>query len=283
MSKSEFCSGLAEKLREVNISEGDMIYVASDVRNFIYEIVSTYGAEYLDMAFDSLTDTLQDAVGEQGTILIPVFSWDFCRGKGFDYYRTQGEVGTYSNYVLNNRKDFRRTQHPMYSFMVWGRETDRLCSMSNQDAWGAASPFYYFMKNGGRQLEFDVESFRGLTFIHCIEQWVKVPYRHHKYFFGTYRGENNETEIRCYSMYVRDLEVYEHTKTTHRYLMEHGAAAETVWNNNRLTVIDIAKCYEIVADDIVNNDGKNNLSFKDYEFHYHTKQTLPYEVSDIPE
>lgn len=283
MDKNGICKGLHDKLIEINVFHGDMLYVASDVRRFIYDVMSTYGDEYVSVALNCLTDTLQESVGKEGTILFPVFSWDFCRGKGFDYYKTQGEVGTYSNWILNNRKDFRRTQHPMYSFMVWGKETDRFCSMNNQDAWGTASPFYYLMKNGGKQLEFNVEAFKGLTFIHCIEQWVNVPYRHPKYFFGKYRNENGETEIRSYSMYVRDLEVYEHTKTTHQYLMDNDVAVETVWKNNTLTVVNIPQCYKVVADDIIHNDGRNNLSFKDYEFHYDAKKTLQYEVSVIPE
>lgn len=278
----EIYQELERRLKEVNIASGDMVYIASDIRKFIYDVVSDYGAEYIDASLDELTNVLQECVGKEGTLLFPVFSWDFCRGKGFDYHKTQGEVGTYSNWILNNRKDFRRTQHPMYSFMVWGKNADVFCSMSNQDAWGVASPFHYLMKNGGKQLEFNVESYKGLTFIHCIEQWVRVPYRHHKYFFGKYTDENGDTEIRSYSMYVRDLEVYEHTKTTHQYLMKNGAALETEWKNNKLTVVDIAKCYEVVSDDIIHNDGKNNLNFKDYDFHYNAKQTLPYEISDIP-
>ena len=112
---------------------------------------------------------------------------------------------------------------------------------------------------------------------------MKVPYRHPKYFFGRYVDENGDEEIRSYSMYVRDLDVYEHTKTTHQYLIDNGAAVESIWNDNKLTVVDIAKCYEVVSKDIINNDGKNNLQFKDYDFHYDSKQTLPYEVSAIPE
>ncbi|MBR1635119.1 MAG: AAC(3) family N-acetyltransferase [Lachnospiraceae bacterium] len=282
MDINNLCDGLREKLEEIGIAAGDTVYVASDIRYLIYSTTNKFGADQIDSALDILTNTLQEVVGDEGTILFPVFSWDFCRGKGFDYYKTQGEVGTYSNWILNNRKDFRRTQHPLYSFMVWGKKQDMFCNMSNQDAWGVASPFYYLLRNEGKQLEFNVESYKGLTFIHCIEQWVKVPYRHYKYFYGKYTDANGDTEIRTYSMYVRDLDVYEHTKTTHQYLIEHGAAVATEWDGNKLTVVDIAKCYDVVKEDIINNDGINNLSFKDYEFHYDTQQTIPYEVRNIP-
>ena len=282
---SDICTGLKEKLAELGIKKGDDIYVSSDVRYFLFSAMRTLGTteEAASQALTDLTNTLQEVVGDEGTILFPVFSWDFCRGKGFDYNKTQGEVGTYSNWILNNRKDFKRTQHPLYSFMVWGKKTNLFCNMHNQDAWGVASPFYYLMKNGGKQLEFNCEAFEGLTYIHCIEQWVKVPYRHHKYFFGKYKDINGDTEIRSYAMYCCDLEVAEHTKTTNKYLIDNGAAKGVVWNGNKLTLVDIAKCYEVTKKDILENNGENSLHFENYEFDYSRKQTLPYEISKIPE
>lgn len=279
----DLCSTIEASLNSIGITKGTLLYVASDIRQFGMNVIRDYGVEYMNEALDCLTNALQETVGSEGTILFPTFSWDFCRGKGFDIKKTQGEVGSYSNWVLNTRKDFKRTQHALYPFMVWGKLQDLFCSLGNQDAWGVGSPFYYLFEHGGKQLEFNVESFKGLTFIHCFEQWVKVPYRHYKYFFGKYTDIDGKTEIRTYSMYVRDLDVYEHTKTTHQYLIDNGAAVETLWEDNKLTVVDIAKAFDVVKDDIINNDGKNNLFFKDYDFHYGTPQTLPYEVSKIPE
>lgn len=282
---SVICSGLKEKLSELGLKKGDDVYISSDVLFYLYSVAREYGTskKYAEKALNELTNTFQEVVGAEGTILFPVFSWDFCRGKGFDYYKTQGEVGTFSNWILNNRKDFKRTQHPLYSFMVWGSKKDFFCNMNNQDAWGVASPFYYLMKNGGKQLEFNCEAFKGLTFIHCIEQWVKVPYRHHKYFFGKYMDADGNMEIRSYSLYVRDLDVDEYNITTNKFLVDNGAAKEIVWKGNNLTLVDIAKCYDVAKNDIIDNNGANTLGFKNYEFDFNCKQTLPYEVGNIPE
>lgn len=282
---SEMCTGLKEKLAELGIKKGDDIYVSSDVLVFLYTVMREYGNSKINTenALNELTNIFQQAVGEEGTLLFPVFSWDFCRGNGFDYYKTQGEVGTFSNWILNTRKDFKRTQHPLYSFMVWGKKTELFCNMQNQDAWGVASPFYYLMKNGGKQLEFNCEAFKGLTFIHCIEQWVKVPYRHHKYFFGKYMDADGNMEIRSYSLYVRDLSVDEYNITTNKFLIDNGAAKEVVWKGNTLTLVDIAKCYDVAKKDIIYNNGVNTLGFNNYSFDYNSKQTQSYEVGNIPE
>lgn len=277
--------GLKDRLEEIDIHKGDIIYVASDVRYLIYDLISECGLngdQEQNDALNVLTDYIQDVVGIEGTLLFPVFSWEFCRGNGFDYFKTQGENGSYSNWILNHRKDFRRTQHPMYSFMVWGKDAEKLCNMSNQDAWGVASPFYYIMENYGKQLDFNVESYKGLTFVHCIEQWVGVPYRHPKYFFGNYTNADGRTEVRCYSMYVRDLSVDEHTKTTHQFLIENKAALQTEWNGNKLTAVDLEKCYQVLKKDITEYNGVNTLQFDNYEFNYHADQTLPYEIGKIP-
>ena len=97
-----------------------------------------------DEAFHTFVDTFTEVIGKEGTLLFPSFSWDWCKGKGFDVRYTKGNVGTLSNWVLQNRPDFVRTRHPIYSFLIRGKDAELLCAMDNQDAWSHSSPFYYF-------------------------------------------------------------------------------------------------------------------------------------------
>ncbi len=274
------------RLQEAGIQKGDIVYVASNMRSLLYLLIGELklqSEQERDDVLHTLTNHLQSAVGEEGTLLFPVFTWDFCKGKEFDYYKTQGKVGIYPNWILNKRKDFKRTRHPIYSFMVWGKNKDFLCRMDNQEAWGENSPFWYVLKHGGKQMNFNVEAYRSLTFAHCFEQWSKVPYRHHKFFFGKYTDELGNAEIRSYSMYVRDLEVSERIKVTNEYLLRNSVAKQAVWQGNILTLIDLQKCRVLLEEDIINNEGKETLHFDDYQFRYGEEQTIPYEIGWIPD
>ena len=85
-------------LQKAGISEGDTVYIASDVTLLLCEAfkhgVKTMKArnEYLN----ELINTFQQAVGYKGTLLFPIFSWDFCRGKAFNIKITFSPIFSYN-------------------------------------------------------------------------------------------------------------------------------------------------------------------------------------------
>jgi len=275
---------LADALRSVGVSDGDILYVSSDIKTLLFQLSEKFnitGKADRNAALNEVVDVFQNVVGSRGTLLFPVFSWDYCRGNGFDIRNTKGEVGTLSNWVLKNRSDFRRTRHPMYSFMVWGKDTEYLCSMDNQDAWGCMSPFRYFQVRGAKQLLFNIEAYQGLTFGHYVEQEVDVPYRHPKYFFGTYIDESGSEETRMYSMYVRDMDVEMECNVHNDFLIEKGVAKQVEWDDNILTVVDLKNSYDILKEDMKKYNGINTLKFKTGSLDWNKKKTVPYEVKGV--
>lgn len=278
---------IMRSLRNIGVNEGDILYISSDIKTFLFNLAVQHNVKSnheRNEALDGLIRIFQETVSEKGTLLFPVFSWDWCRGNGFNYKTTKGEVGTLSNWVLENRTDFVRTRHPIYSFMVWGKDAEYLRTLDNQDAWSRFSPFHYLqIHDNAKQLLFNIEAYQGLTFSHYIEQEVSVPYRHPKYFFGEYTDETGMKETRMYSMYVRDMDVVSGCGIHNRWLIQRGAAKQTEWNGNILTVVDLMKSYPIIRDDMLNNDGKNTLTFTDSRLDWTKSRTIPYEVSGIKE
>ena len=271
-------------LWEIGIKNGSILCVTADLKTVLFRMATEYGVtgkEQRDTAFHCMVDTFQNAVGEEGTLLFPAFSWDWCKGKGFDVRSTKGEVGTLSNWVLLNRQDFVRTRHPIYSFLVWGKDANVLQAMDNQDAWSHSSPFYYFQKNGAKWLLLNVEADHSLTFAHYLEQETHVPYRHPKYFFGNYTDENGNTEKRMYSMHVRDLEVESHCAVRNDWLVEKNVATRVIWEENEIILVDLQKSYPVIFDDMVNHNGINTISFTKGRLDWNAKQTVPYEVKGM--
>lgn len=284
MLDREFWDSLKNVLERLGIKKGDILYISSDITTLLFEMSMDYGIrdkESRNTMLNSLVNIFQEIVGDEGTLLFPVFSWEWCRGNGFDLLHTKGEVGTLSNWVLENRKDFARTKHPIYSFMVWGKDTDYLTAMDNQDAWSHASPFYYLHTHEAKQLLFNIEANQGLTFVHYMEQEVKVPYRHPKYFFGEYIDANGIKETRMYSMYVRDLEVESGCGVHNQFLIDQGAASQESWLENVLTVVKLAESYSIIEKDMKENNGRNTLTFKEGGLDWSKRPMVPYEVKGI--
>jgi aminoglycoside 3-N-acetyltransferase len=186
----------------MGINKGDIVLLSSDVTDLFIQC-KKHG-EKLDL--NILLNKFQEAITKEGTLLIPTYNWGFCKGKAFDYNKTPSKTGIIGDIALK-RKDFKRTKHPIYSFAVWGKDMDFLCSLENKESFGADSPFAYLEKVNAKNAFIGGASLRNcFTYVHYIEQKLGADYRFPKLFRSHYIDENNKDSIRDYSMYVRYLD-----------------------------------------------------------------------------
>ena len=89
------------------LKQGDVILLTSDIMQLMFTAVRN--GERFDR--DAFLDAILDVIGQEGTLLIPTFNWDFCHGVPFDYHKTPCKTGALGGFALG-RADFRRTQHP---------------------------------------------------------------------------------------------------------------------------------------------------------------------------
>ena len=254
---------LQNKLRLLGIQKGDILYIASDVSLLLHEEVKKKNIvnkkDYIKY-LDKIIDNLKILIGETGTLLFPVFTWDFCRDKCFDYLESRGDCGVLSNRALE-RADFIRTKHPIYSFCVYGKHAAYLKNMNNVDSWGTDSPFAWLHRNNAKQLLINVSVQRGLTFMHYVEQQNQVDYRYMKKFTSLYKDENREVRERTYSMYVRDLATNPINDMPEDFLDENGAARMLNFDKIKFKLIDLNKAYEVISNDIQKNKAKNVMHY----------------------
>ena len=89
------------------------MFVSSDIKRLVF-VCHSHG-EFFDA--NKFIDNFIEIIGDNGSLVFPIFNWDFCIGIPFDYYKTPSKVGALTSVALK-RKDFKRTQHPIYSFVV---------------------------------------------------------------------------------------------------------------------------------------------------------------------
>lgn len=267
-------AGFKASVRGFDIGKGDILYVASDITRLMYRVSHLYGDVY-DEYMDGLVNTLQEIVGTDGTLLFPVFTWDFCRGKGYSVKKTKGEVGTFNNWILKKRSDFHRTAHPIYSFMVWGKDADLLCRMTNRDAWGEDSPFAYLRERSAKTLMIDVVPGKCFTFMHYTERYLNVPWRYTKEFTGDYTDDKGNTEKRTYSMFVRDLNIESKQVTDTAVFDTKDILRSSTWEDIKLWFMDCGKAFPVYVDDIRNHNAKMCYIFRNYIANWEKGQTHP--------
>lgn len=252
--------GLGDIVQYLDIHSGDIIMVSSDVSRLVF-------AEYHRIGeipnLDVLIDSLKDAVGEEGTLIFPTFTWDFCKGLPFDILRSDCKTGTLSNAVLK-RLDFKRTKHPLYSFAVWGKDTELLCAYENIESFGPGTPFEYLYEHHAKNLLIDISLTQGYTFTHHCEQIGKAPYRFFKKFTSEYIDNDGVKTQRTYRMYVRKraLNAIEGFDEMEEDFIRRQIEKITIINDIRYAIVDIYSSFQLILDDVVNNRSRKIYKYK---------------------
>lgn len=244
-------------LKNIRIEKGDIILVSSDIVRMAYNFL----LKGLKFSSNILIDALIERLGAEGTLVFPTYNWDFCKGVTFDYKKTRSKTGSLTNAALQ-RSDFKRTKHPIYSFAVWGRDKNLLCSMNNKSSFGQDSPFTYFYERRAKNLFFDVEYDDSATFVHYLEEKIGVEYRFMKDFTAGYIDDNESFSQETYSMYVRplDREVVS-SFDMHELFVSNGVVEEFFVEGGCFRLLNMHKAYNMVEDDILNNSSRKIVKY----------------------
>jgi aminoglycoside 3-N-acetyltransferase len=180
------------------IESGDVVLLHSN-------IVRTMGLLKRN-GFQPLVHTIMEsfiqAVGKDGTLLFPLFNFDFTDGITFDINTTKSHMGALTE-AARNHPDAIRTGHPIYSFCAIGALAYKFKGVDNVSGYGADSPFGILRELDGKIAILDVTE---MTFHHHVEEMMSVSYRYMKNFTGNYINFDGSKVEKTYSIYVRDLD-----------------------------------------------------------------------------
>lgn len=248
-----------ELIESLEIERGDRIWLSSEVVRLAL-LCKKVGAEFDASA---LLDCFQAAVGEEGTLLLPTFSFVFSNTGKYDYTRTKGVTGVLGNIALQ-RNDFVRTKHPMHSFAVWGKDQEKLCMMENKHSFGTDSPFAYCKENNVKQIMLGTDYVHAMTFVHYAETMCAVPYRFPKSFTGKYVTSDGTEEERTYDYAARRLDVgtTEQFNRIGEILEKQGFAQMKDYCGVVSRVVLLGDSYDLICEDILHNQCRNIYDFE---------------------
>lgn len=254
---------LEELIDEMELYEGAVVQIASDMTKFAYLY---YMQEKKPLDINEMLDIIINRIGTEGTLILPTYNWDFCKGIPFDYYNTPCKTGALSAAALK-RKDFVRTHHPIYSYAVWGKDADKLYHFNNVTSFGKDSVLGYLHEKNAYNILIGIDYNKGFTFGHYVEEQVGVIYRYQKNFTAPYTDEFGNTEERTYQMYVRDLDmdVVSGTRTQllGRDFEQAGLAkAKLIQDKIPLYMTHLGDIYSIVEHDIRYNKSRKFCEYR---------------------
>lgn len=153
----------------------------------------------------TVIDALLHTLGANGTLIMPTFNFDFCKGAPWDVRETPSHMGIITELV---RKDPRcqRVFHPIYSFAVIGAQAEFLTAERYKSSYERKSLFGKLRQLDGKIMVIGLSYNDSMTFFHHVEELEGVDYRYLKTFTGRVTDENGQTYEDSFQMLVRDLD-----------------------------------------------------------------------------
>ncbi len=235
-------------MRWPNINRGDHVLIHSSIKR----TCQTFGVTPSD-----ILQSFIDAVGPWGTLLFPLFNFDFTKGITFDIRNTKSEMGALTETARRHPRAI-RTGHPIYSFAVIGAGAVELENCNNFSGYGHDSPFAWLHFRNGKIAVLDLDEANSMTYYHHVEEMVCAPYRYHKEFTGDYINNWGCKAKRTYGLFVRN-----HDVRTHVNPMGAALWAQGLWMGDAaFRVIGVPALYRETAAVITTNNALGLL----YEF-----------------
>ena len=240
-------------LNKLQIKKGDKILLTSN----ILRILLKFKKKEINFDPNILIDTLKKKIGKNGTLLIPTYNWDFCKGKTFDYNKTPSQSGALGNIALK-RKDFMRSFNPIYSLAVTGKDKEKICNIKHLNCFSLNSPFGYLIKNKGKNLFIDIPPrpsnetrLVGLVFHHVIEQAAKAPYRFLKEFKGYYINKKRIKKLVKIKLFVTkfNYKFFIRSKIDNE-LKKKNFLKRQVFKEMNFDLVDIKSIFKILTKDL---------------------------------
>ncbi|WP_429082679.1 AAC(3) family N-acetyltransferase [Aeromonas veronii] len=183
------------------LSEGDTVLIHSNIKRTLVE----YRRSKINITPQDILMSFLDVIGSKGTLLLPLFNFDFTKGVPFDMRTSESQMGALTE-VGRKYHGAVRTGHPIYSFAAIGYKSSEFLGVDNLSGYSEESPFGILKRLDGKIASLDLEDQNSMTFYHHVEEVNRVDYRYFKSFTADYTDSSGETNKKTYSLYVRDIE-----------------------------------------------------------------------------
>lgn len=192
---------LVKEWKASGIVKGDTVLLHSNIKRTLMK----YRRKGFRILPKDILLSFLDAVGSNGTIILPLFNFDFPKTGFFDIRYTPSQMGSLTE-IARLHKDSIRTGHPIYSFAIIGKNSHYFINLDNKSGYGLDSPFGVLRELDGKIASLDLPDQNSMTFYHHVEEMMLVDYRYFKEFTGEYIDFDGNKSTKTYELFVRNLE-----------------------------------------------------------------------------
>lgn len=248
---------LAKEWLKAGVQRGDVLLIHSNIKRTLIH----FKKKGMEITTNDILESFLKAVGPSGTLLLPLFNFDFTKGVPFDIRNTPSQMGALTEAGRLHPLAV-RTGHPIYSFAAIGYNAKLFKYINNFSGYGHDSPFALLREMDGKIAVLNLPDQNSMTFYHHVEEMHNVSYRYHKTFAGQYTDASSNTEFRTYGLFVRNIEegVLTYVNPAGELMWEKGLYSGCRPDEGAgLRIISAQKMYDFVSDIIVTCKAKGLL------------------------
>ncbi len=196
---TEVRAALTDAWRAAGVMPGEVLMVHSSSIRLLYACKSR-NRQFTPI---DVVESFLDALGPEGTLLMPLFNFKVINDAVFDIRNTPSAMGAITEAARKHPAAL-RTEHPFLSFAVLGLHAGEFAALSDYTGIGPNSPFALIHKMNGRIGALDLYDNQCMSFYHHVEQAYDVSYRFIKDVTVDYTNAEGTASLRKFGYYARD-------------------------------------------------------------------------------
>ncbi|MCW0256642.1 AAC(3) family N-acetyltransferase [Campylobacter lari] len=224
-------------LQNLGIKKGDILYIHSEIFNFGIPMINLHDLQ------KNIIDCFFEIIGNEGTLIIPTFTYSFCDNKVYDKLNSKTRIGVLNEF-FRKLPEVKRTNDPLFSFAVKGAK-EKLFLKDTDSCFGKNSVFDVLTQQNAKLVLFGGR-YVDHSYIHYIEEYMKVSYRFYKNFSGEIIDENGNKTNKNIMYYCRHLDINSETsiESVLKMLVQDDNIRSENFANAEISIIDIKNFFE---------------------------------------
>lgn len=234
-------------LKEVGLKNADDVFIHSNL-GFFGVCGGINNKQELCAAFYT---AFHEIIGNNGTIIVPTFTYSGCHGEIFNAKCTPHSMGMFSDYIMHMEESI-RSDDPNFSVSAIGANASYYTANPPANSFGHNCFFERLLSKNGKIccMNFDA----GTTFVHYVERCLSVPYRYDKKFSSEViineKHENRDSYHFVYSYEKpEDAPVFERL---HEIAIRKEVAKTATLGKGLILLESSADLYELIKNTMVN-------------------------------
>lgn len=227
---------LIEALVKLGIQKGDIICSHSEIYSFGIPLLPI--KDFLN----ALLECLFEVIGKEGTLIMPTFTYSFCKNEVYDKLNSKCTVGALNEF-FRKQQGVKRTNDPIFSFAVKGAHEELFLNKEQKSCFDKNCVYAILTRNNGKILNFGNRDC--FTFIHYPEEVCQISYRYNKNFQGFIIDENGKKYEKKINYFVRKENLFPDLNKILNFLIENKQYSYINFSNGIIGIFSCQKSFEI--------------------------------------